>query len=573
MAPKSRLSQLLVPIVGILGASSACAQSSLFTVFGDSASDIFGQDVDIVGDVNGDGHADVLVGAWRDDPAGKTDAGIVKVYSGLNGSLLWAIPGDVAGDHMGWRSSGAGDVDGDGRADFAAAADEADIAGMSNAGTVKIISGATGLPIWIANGNTTQDLFGWSSGAGGDIDGDGRDDVVVGALLDDTTGKTDCGSIRIVSGLTGAAIWTVFGDSSSDQLGYAVRGAGDVNQDGKDDFIGAAPGDDNTGSASGSARVYSGATGAPLFTVNGVAAGDATGGMGVSSAGDCDLDGFPDFVAGWSTADTPSGVDSGRVRVFSGATGLPLAGLTFTGDTANDRLGGYVRGAGDVTGDGYADIIAGATGDNGTGAVWVWSGKDGSLLYRLFGDSAGDAMGTSVGAGGDVNQDGFPDIMGGATGDDNFGASSGSARVWSPIRAGITHLFPGTPGCDGTQLLNGVGAPQIGNATFTIVSSNAPASSLNLLLATDASNDAGSDPFGIQATLYTDFFTATQVYGIDFPSDANGSCSIVVPIPNDSGFVGLTFTFQNLSAWPGPCAGLGIFNLSTSIGAKVTIAP
>ena len=106
------------------------------------------------------------------------------------------------------------------------------------------------------------------------------------------------------------------GDSAGDRFGFFVSGAGDVNNDGFDDFIVGAPYDGNNGPISGSARVFSGATGAILYTVNGDSAGDLFG-WSVSGAGDVNNDGFDDFIAG-APYDDNNGSDSGSARVFSG---------------------------------------------------------------------------------------------------------------------------------------------------------------------------------------------------------------------------------------------------------------
>jgi hypothetical protein len=117
-------------------------------------------------------------------------------------------------------------------------------------------------------------------------------------------------------------------------------------------------------------------------------------------------------------------------------TQRPYWWKTLNGDSAGDELGFSVSGAGDVNGDGRADLIVGVPFDDNSGAgsggsARVFSGLDGSILYTFYGDSGGDEFGISVSGAGDVNGDGYADLIVGARADDNNGDSSGSARVFS----------------------------------------------------------------------------------------------------------------------------------------------
>ena len=135
-------------------------------------------------------------------------------------------------------------------------------------------------------------------------------------------------------------------------------------------------------------------------------------GISVSGAGDVNGDGFADLIVGAPGADR-NGTNSGSARVFSGVDGSVL--YTFDGDSAREQFGDPVSGAGDVNGDGFADLIVGAlfSDSNGTssGSAQVFSGADGSVLYNLNGDSAGDFLGISVSGAGDVNGDGVADFV------------------------------------------------------------------------------------------------------------------------------------------------------------------
>ncbi|XOV77214.1 MAG: integrin alpha [Phycisphaerales bacterium] len=204
-----------------------------------------------------------------------------------------------------------------------------------------------------------------------------------------------------------------------------------------------APFDDNNGSGSGSARVFSGADGSVFFTFDGDAADDQFG-WSVSGAGDVNGDGFDDFIVGAPFGST-NGIVSGSARVFSGNDGSIL--YTFYGDSVEDAFGYSVSGAGDVNGDGFDDLVVGAyfesTNGTASGSARVLSGADGSILYTFYGDSAGGWFGFSVSGAGDVDGDGFDDFIVGAPFDDNSAINSGSARVFSGADGSVLFAFSG----------------------------------------------------------------------------------------------------------------------------------
>ena len=264
--------------------------------------------------------------------------------------------------------------------------------------------------LYTFNGDTEDDEFGWSVSGAGDVNGDGFDDLIVGAPGGDEQGEV-IGSVRVLSGLDGSILYTFYGGpivypiDFYDGTGRSVSGAGDVNGDGFDDIIIGAATDVHNCWTPGSARVISGIDGSDLYWFYGYNDRDDFG-RSVSGAGDVNGDGFDDMIVGAYHDDT-NGADSGSARVLSGVDGSVL--YTVHGDSAGDNFGFSVSGAGDVNGDGFADLIVGARNDdnNGkdSGSARVFSGLSGTVLYTFDGDSPEDAFGNVVSGAGDVNGD------------------------------------------------------------------------------------------------------------------------------------------------------------------------
>ena len=281
-------------------------------------------------------------------------------------------------------------------------------------------------------------ISGWERvSRAGDVDKDGWGDVIVGAHNDDNKGSNS-GMARVFAGKTGAIVRTLNGDSAGDLFGQSVGYIGDINNDLHSEVIVGAYMDDNAGTNSGMARVFDGKTGNTIWTINGDSAGDGFGGF-VAYAGDVNKDGTPDFVVG-ACQDDNNGTDSGSARAFSGKTGTAL--WTVNGNAAGDAFGHPVNYAGDVNKDGHDDVIVGAYGNDkgGTdaGMAKVISGKDAKVLHSFFGSSRGDDLGIGVCAAGDVNGDGYGDVVVGADLVDKSASNAGQVTVHSGVKLSLT---------------------------------------------------------------------------------------------------------------------------------------
>lgn len=408
-----------------------------FVLNGIDFNDVSGLSVSAAGDVNNDGIDDLIIGARAADPNDNVESGESYVVFG---------------------SSGVG-----------------------SAGNIELSSldGSNG---FILNGVNTSDLSGSSVSAGGDINGDGVDDLIIGAPFADPNGQSGAGESYVVFGgsgvggsgvvelssLNGSNGFLINGVDSNDNSGLTLSSAGDVNDDGADDLIISALSADPSGNvdAGESYVVFGGSQvgvgggiqlsdldGSNGFVINGLDAGDRLG-VSVSLAGDINGDNVDDLIIGASRNDANNIVDAGASYVLfggaiigsTGAVDLSVLdgnnGFVVNGVDTNDFSGISVSSAGDVNGDGVGDLLIGASGagvDNlnsvgnsyvvfgavgvGSSGILELSSLDGSNGFLVNGVDSGDMSGGSVSEAGDINNDGFFDFIIGASAADPGGRS------------------------------------------------------------------------------------------------------------------------------------------------------
>lgn len=462
---------LRIPTLATLGAailsSSSYAQVNLYAKPGDKANDRLGWCVRSCGDVNNDGRNDFVVGAPEDGNLFGGGEGFVRVYSGLNGSTLYTINGVTNDDRFGLSVDGAGDLNADGFADIVVGAPGFN----SGAGRVYVKSGANGTTnLFTFDSVGPFDAHGTVVAGLGDVNNDGVPDVL-GASPTAAGGGSNRGTARIYSGATGAVLTTINGAANNDRFGVSADGIGDINGDGFGDFV--------IGSYFAGARVYSGNGFGVLFNFPATTVDDRFG-FAVAGAGDVNGDGIKDILVGAPQDGNLFAPGSGFVRIYSGANGSIIR--TLNGATAGDRFGIAVAGARDMDGDLKAEVIVGADQSpaSGLGYARVFKGVDGSVIATLDGLSVNSGTGLSVDGLGDLEGNGSYEVIVGQPNRSVPFALTGRADVWSlTVGSGcatpFTYCAVVNNSTGNAAQISATGTTSIAANTFTLGVTNCPA--------------------------------------------------------------------------------------------------
>ena len=363
--------------------------------------------------------------------------GVAMLFHGSPGGVgawpLWTTGSGQSGARYGSSVASAGDVNGDGYADVLVGAEEYtnDYSGEGRAYLyLGSPIGLSGLPDWTFDGGQKGAFLGTAVASAGDVNGDGYDDVIVGARLYSGDYNNEGAAFIFYGspdGLSPAPDLVLLGGRAGATFGHSVASAGDVNGDGYDDVLVGAPQYSDGLPAAGAAFLFYGSPAGLNPTPGWTFVADQAGvrlGTSVAGVGDLNGDGFADVVVGAPLYDDGLLENAGAVWVFLGSpAGLdPTPHQILTGDVPGSQFGYSVAPLGDVSDDTFADIIVGApylSDDQfAEGAALIFCGSPSGLIptpaWRGFGNKAETLYGHSVASAGDVNGDGLPDFAVGA---------------------------------------------------------------------------------------------------------------------------------------------------------------
>ena len=471
-------------------------------------------------DVDGDGYAACQGDCDDDDPLVNPDAieicndGIDANCDGQHNGCVMSLgqaderfagqnPGDQAGAYL----AAVGDATGDGTADLLVGAPYNDQAGY-NAGAAYLIAGEGATSGNLADahgryrGEGSYDYAGRVAGAG-DVNGDGQPDVLVAALgAADMRGRVYLfhGPLAAGNASVGAADAVLQGENADDVAGYAIAGLGDLDGDGFGEVLVGAPQADTDIASEGAAYLVYGplAGGTSLATAESVLWGDSEShfvGVAVAPAGDTNGDGQTEFIIG-AYGESSGGNRSGAAYLFRtppplGSQSISTADVVFLGEAAEDYAGLRAAAAGDVNGNGRGELLICAPyndeGGPDAGAAYLLSAPFDATVpladadAKLVGEAANHTV-MSAAAAGDVNDDGFDDVLVGSPHATEGGSSAGTAYLM---------LGP----FEGTISLTDADARFLGEAPYGEAHEVAGMGDVN---------DDGYDDFAVGAPLYSE---------------------------------------------------------------------
>jgi hypothetical protein len=448
------LSAVDAKLIGSLNTSSSYA-------FGEDA----GSSVASAGDVNGDGYGDLLVGASQNTDGGYRAGAAYLVLGPVSGDVDLStadaeFTAEETYDDVGFAIASAGDVNGDGYDDIVVGGPGQDEGGLEAGAAYLMFGPVTGeVDLSLADakiiGEDANDHAGYAVASAGDMNSDGYSDLLVSAYCDGDGGGCAGAAYLILGPISGDvdlsfADAKIIGENEGDYLGYGdnargVAPAGDVNGDSYPDLIVGAYGNDGGGAEAGAAYLVLGPVNGELdlSMADAKFIGEEDGdfaGYTVAAGGDVNGDGYDDLVVG-SRANGEGGNYAGAAYLIfgpvSGDVDLSAADAKFIGESAANYAG--VASAGDLNGDGYSDLLVGAEGnDEGgfrAGAAYLILGPvsgdvDLSTADAKFvGEEAEDYAGGSLAFAGDVNGDGYADLIVGAPKNDEGGVGAGAAYL------------------------------------------------------------------------------------------------------------------------------------------------
>lgn len=462
-----------VPVLGLMSlAAAAAAHAVPLQGQAIASGGRFGASVAALEDQNGDGRWELLVGAPEVDASG-VDNGRAYLWFGGLGLPLSAnlIMTGLPGERFGHAVARVGDVNNDGHPDFAVGAPGYSQGG-TNRGRVYIFFGGPGLdatPDVILESPSTTSQFGYAIAAAGDFNGDGIDDLIVGAPFGDLNGL-DAGEAYLFYGSSStsalaASDLTLVGLLPRDRFGWSAHGAGNFFRDGRAAVVVGAPANDPTITRPGKAYVYRGSSSpspGPDATPDLILASASVNpaaswfGFSVRGIGDWSGDGTPDIAVG-APRDQVAGPQAGRVEIFfGGASADSIGDCSVRGALQGDHFGYALDGVGNVVGGALPDLLIGAPYNDASGSnagrAYLWAGggtsHDSAASLTAVpalgagGALADDEFGFWVASAGDFDGDGQPDYA--------VGAPNGN--IYNGSAAGYVQVYDSSGGVVATEM-------------------------------------------------------------------------------------------------------------------------